>query len=280
MANAIANMPWTARIGAMFLIFIITAGLAADLLAPYDYLETNLLARLQPPVWAGGTWDYILGTDEIGRDILTRLLHALRTSLLIAAFGTVVGAIIGTILGFVSAHFRGATEHVIMAAVDFQAAVPFIILVLFVIALAGGSLWVFLLMVGFAGWEVYARLSRGLVLSAKTQNYVMALEGLGMRWPLIYWRHILPNIASALIVQLTLNFPATVLLETGLSFLGLGVQPPHTSLGLMLGQGRNYLLQAWWMAVLPGTIIFMTTLSMSMVGDWLRDQLDPLSQAR
>ncbi|MCB1342689.1 MAG: ABC transporter permease, partial [Pseudooceanicola sp.] len=194
--------------------------------------------------------------------------------------GTCIGAIFGTLLGFTAAHFRGTTEHVIMAAVDFQAAVPFIILVLFFIAIAGSGLWIFLLLVGFAGWETYARLSRGLVLGAKAQPYVMALEGLEMGWRRIYLRHVMPNIASALIVQLTLNFPATVLLETGLSFLGLGVQPPNTSLGLMLGQGRNYLLQAWWIAVFPGMTIFLTTLSMSMVGDWLRDRLDPLSQAR
>ena len=276
----VKSMPWAARLGSLFLLVITFAGLGAGFLAPYDYLQTDLLARLKPPVFAGGSWDHVLGTDEIGRDVLTRLLHALRTSLLIAAFGTLLGATIGTLLGFISAHFRGATEHVIMAAVDFQAAVPFIILVLFIIAVVGTNLWVFLLLIGFAGWEIYARLARGLVLGAQAQNYVLALESMEMGWPRIYARHILPNIASALIVQLTLNFPATVLLETGLSFLGLGVQPPNTSLGLMLGQGRNYLLQAWWLAVLPGAIIFLTTLSMSMLGDWLRDRLDPLSQAR
>ncbi len=272
--------PLVARIALGFLITITVLGLGADLIAPYDYLRTDLLVRLKPPVFAGGTWDHWLGTDELGRDTFSRLLYALRTSLLIAAVGTMIGAVVGTTLGFLAAHFRGPVEQVIMAAVDFQAAVPFIILVMFVIAIAGGSLWVFLIMVGFAGWEVYARLSRGLVLVARERNYVMALEGLEMGWPRIYLRHVLPNISSALIVQLTLNFPATILLETGLSFLGLGVQPPNTSLGLMLGEGRNFLLQAWWLSVLPGVAIFLTTLSMSMLGDWIRDRLDPLSQAR
>jgi peptide/nickel transport system permease protein len=273
-------MSLLARIAAIFIVFVVLLGIFANVLAPYDYLRTDLLARLKPPVFAGGTWAHILGTDELGRDTLSRLLFGLRTSLLIAAFGTCLGALIGTTLGFVAAHFRGPAEQVIMAAVDFQAAVPFIILVMFVIAVVGPELWIFLLLVGFAGWEVYARLARGLVLSARSRNYVMALEGLEMTWPQIYVRHVLPNIASALIVQLTLNFPATILLETGLSFLGLGVQPPNTSLGLMLGQGRDFLLQAWWLSVLPGMMIFFTTLSMSILGDWLRDRLDPLSRAR
>lgn len=274
------TMPFHIRIAVAFLGLAVFGGVFAGLVAPYDYLQTDLLARLKPPVFLGGDIAHPLGTDELGRDLLSRLLHALRTSLLIAAFGTLVGATIGTLLGFAAVHFGGIVEHVIMAAVDFQAAVPFILIVLFVIAIAGPSLPVFLAMVGFAGWEIYARLSRGLVMSARKRNYVMALEGLEMNWPRIYARHILPNIASALIVQLTLNFPAVILLETGLSFLGLGVQPPNTSLGLMLGQGRNFLLQAWWIAVFPGVIIFLTTLSMSMLGDWLRDRLDPLSQAR
>ena len=274
------NMPLTTQLALIFLVALIVLGLGADFLAPYDYRDTDILARLQPPLLAGGGWDHVLGTDEIGRDVLSRILFGLRTSLLIAALGTMVGAVVGTLLGFVAAHFRGPVDQIIMAAVDFQAAVPFIILVLFFMAIAGSGLWIFLLLVGLAGWEVYARLTRGMVLSAKEQNYVMALQGLELSQSAIYLRHILPNIGSALIVQLTLNFPATVLLETGLSFLGLGVQPPNTSLGLMLGQGRNFLLNAWWIAVFPGSVIFLTTLSMSILGDWLRDRLDPLSQSR
>ena len=274
------NMPLTTQLALIFLVALIVLGLGADFLAPYDYRDPDILARLQPPLLAGGGWDHVLGTDEIGRDVLSRILFGLRTSLLIAALGTMVGAVVGTLLGFVAAHFRGPVDQIIMAAVDFQAAVPFIILVLFFMAIAGSGLWIFLLLVGLAGWEVYARLTRGMVLSAKEQNYVMALQGLELSQSAIYLRHILPNIGSALIVQLTLNFPATVLLETGLSFLGLGVQPPNTSLGLMLGQGRNFLLNAWWIAVFPGSVIFLTTLSMSILGDWLRDRLDPLSQSR
>lgn len=277
MIAVLRSAPWSARLALLFLALLTIGGVGADVFAPYSYLKTDILHRLAPPVFAGGSTAHLLGTDEIGRDVLSRLLFATRTSLLIALVGTLVGALAGTLLGFVAAHFRSWPEQIIMAAVDFQAAVPFIILVLFFIAISGASLWVFLLLVGFAGWEVYARLARGLVLSGRERNYVLALRGLGMNWGRIYLRHILPNVASALIVQLTLNFPATVLLETSLSFLGLGVQPPNASLGLMLGNGRDFLLQAWWLAVIPGLVIFFTTLSMSMVGDWLRDQIDPLS---
>ena len=269
------RLPLLVRTAAGFLLLVLIAGIGADLLAPYDYRATDLLHRLSPPVFAGGDWSHPLGTDALGRDVLTRLLYAARTSLLIAIIGTLVGAVAGSALGFLAAHFRGWVEHVVMAAVDFQAAVPFIIIVLFFIAILGSDLWLLLILIGFAGWEVYARLARGLVLSAKEQNWVLALQGLRIGWPVIYARHVLPNIAAALIVQMTLNFPGTILLETSLSFLGLGVQPPGTSLGLMLGEGRDHLLRAWWLAVIPGMLIFLTTLSMCILGDALRDRLDP-----
>ncbi len=162
-----------------------------------------------------------------------------------------------------------------MMFVDAQASLPFIILALAVLAFFGNSFWLFVLIMGINGWENYARLSRGMVLSANTHGYVVAVRSLGARPKRIYARHVLPNIASALIVQFTLNFPSTILLETSLSFLGLGIQPPLTSLGLMLGTGRDYLLFAWWLSVFPGILIFITTLSVSLLGDWLRDRLDP-----
>jgi peptide/nickel transport system permease protein len=162
-----------------------------------------------------------------------------------------------------------------MMMVDVQAAVPFIVLALAVLAFFGNAFSLVILIVGLDGWERYARLTRGLMLGAKESGYVTAIRTLGagpMRVTLV---HILPNILSALVVQVTLNFPGTILLETSLSFLGLGVQPPLTSLGLLLGAGRSLLINAWWIAVLPGLVIVLTTLSMSLFGDWLRDRLDP-----
>jgi peptide/nickel transport system permease protein len=247
----------------------------ADQLAPHHYTEQNLRLRLVPPVLWGGSWAYPLGTDPVGRDVLSRLVYGIRFSILIAVLGTLIGAVLGTLLGFFAAHRRGIVEEAIMMLVDFQAAVPFIILALAVLAFFGNSFALFILIVGLDGWERYARLTRGLVLAANRSGYAIAARTLGAKPLCVYAGQILPNVASALVVQMTLNFPGTILLETSLSFLGLGVQPPLTSLGLLLGSGRSLLLNAWWLAVFPGLVIFLTTLSMSLFGDWLRDRLDP-----
>ncbi|MEO1454094.1 MAG: ABC transporter permease [Pseudomonadota bacterium] len=257
------------------LLILSLCGLFADLLAPYDYTDQTLRNRFAPPVWMGGDWSHPLGTDALGRDILSRLLNGLQISLSVALLGTLIGAVLGTFLGFVAAHSRGHVGGLIMALVDAQAAVPFQILVLAVLALFGNAFWLFVALVGLAGWETYARLVRGAVLAAQQEGYVSALRALGATPWRLYARHVLPNVANILIVQVTLNFPSTILLETALSFLGLGIQPPLTSLGEMLGSGRDHLLLAWWIAVIPGVTIFIITLSMSLVGDWLRDALDP-----
>ncbi len=230
---------------------------------------------MAPPAFAGGTWAHVLGTDELGRDSLSRLIWGVRFSILIAVLGTLIGSVLGTLLGIVAARRRGLVEETIMALVDFQAAVPFIILALAVLAFFGNNFVLFIVLVGLDGWERYARLARSLILSAQESGYATAAGALGAGPWRVVALHIMPNIASALVVQVTLNFPGTMLLETSLSFLGLGIQPPLTSLGLLLGSGRSLLLNAWWIAVCPGVVIFLTTLSMSLAGDWLRDQLDP-----
>jgi peptide/nickel transport system permease protein len=159
--------------------------------------------------------------------------------------------------------------------VDVQTTIPFTLIALALVAAFGGSFVLFIAIMGLYGWEVFARLTRGVVISANTQGYAKAMVALGAPPLYIYARHILPNVTSILVVQYTLNFPNVVLLETSLSFLGLGIQPPLTSLGQMLGAGRAYLTSAWWIAVLPGVTIFLTTMSISIIGDWLRDRLDP-----
>ncbi len=260
------------------LILIVAAG--ADLIAPQHYTDQSLLDRLKPPAFLGGPARYLLGTDELGRDVLSRLIYGIRFSLVIAILGTTIGAVLGTFLGFLAAHARGLVEETIMMMVDVQAAIPFLIIALALLAFFGNSFTLFIIIMGLNGWETYARLTRGMVLSTAAQGYAVAVRSLGAKPLRLYGRHILPNIASALIVQFTLNFPSTILLETSLSFLGLGVQPPLTSLGQMLGAGRNYLILAWWIAVAPGVTIFLTTLSISIVGDWLRDRLDPTLRGR
>lgn len=265
---------------AAFIGFALLVAIFADLLAPYHYTTQDLANRLRPPAFLGGLAQYLLGTDELGRDILSRLIYATRISMFVAVVGTTMGAVLGTLLGFIAAHYRGWVEETLMMLVDAQASLPFMLIALAVLAFFGNNLTLFILIMGIHGWEAYARLTRGLVIAANTQGYAVAVRALGAKPTTIYLRHVLPNIVSALIVQFTLFFPATILLESSLSFLGLGIQPPLTSLGQMLGAGRAHLLSAWWIAVLPGTMIFITTLSVSIAGDWLRDRFDPTLRNR
>jgi len=248
----------------------------AGWIAPYDYAAIDLRARLAPPAWQPkGSIAHLLGTDELGRDVLSRLIHSIRTSLIVALLGCIISAILGTCLGFLSAHFRGWVDEIVMGAVDFQAALPFIILALAVVAFFNSNIVLFVGLMGIYGWERYARLTRAMTMSALSHGYAVAVHTLGARPVRIYVRHILPNIANTLIVTMTLNFPQIVLLETSLNFLGVGIQPPMTSLGNMVGFGRDYLLTAWWIAIFPAATIFLGTLAISLLGDWLRDKLDP-----
>lgn len=265
------------RLSAGFLLFIVVVALLADWLAPLPYTAQNLAARLKPPLTEAGGTIYWLGTDQLGRDILSRMIFAVRSSILIAVMGTLIGAVVGTFLGFVAARLRGFADQAIMMLVDAQAAIPALFLALTMLAFFGNNIVLFIILVSIDGWDRYTRLARGLVVSEQESDYINAIEALGAEPSRVILRHLLPNIAAALVVQATLNFPGTILLETSLSFLGLGVQPPGTSLGLMLGEGRRYLLNAWWIAVFPGLVIFFTTLSMSVFGDWLRDRFDPTS---
>ncbi|XWN34570.1 MAG: ABC transporter permease [Devosia sp.] len=255
-------------------MMVVTIALA-PLLAPYDFQAINLMDRLQPPVGFGGSWAHPLGTDELGRDVLSRLIVSIRISLVIAFLSTLVAATLGVTLGFIAAYFRGRVEQFILMLIDAQAAMPFMIIALAVLAFLGNSLVLFTLLLGFYGWERIARIARGLAIAANEQGYATAVRDLGASPWRIYGRHILPNIASTLIVSMTLNFPEVILLESGLSFLGLGVQPPMTSLGNMVGYGRDYIQSAAWIILAPSAVIVLTTLAISILGDWLRDLFDP-----
>lgn len=261
--------------GLAWLTLMLLTAVLADVISPYAYTALDLRNRLAPPAFMGGTWLHPLGTDELGRDVLARLIYSIRMSLLIAFGATIIGALIGTTLGFLAAHFRGFVEQVVLALVDFSASLPFLILALAVLAFFGNSMVLFICLLGLHAWERYARIARGLAISAGSQGYAAAVRQLGASPWRIYGRHLLPNIASTLIVSMTLAFPEIILLESGLSFLGLGVQPPSTSLGSMVGYGREYLTRAPWILLSPALTIVLTTLSVSLIGDWLRDRLDP-----
>lgn len=271
--------PFVICLAFAWLVLMMLIAATGDLWMPFDYQEMDLRARFVPPIWMeGGGWSHIFGTDNLGRDVFSRLIVSIRISLVVALLGTVLGAILGTVIGLLAARFGGLIDDAVMLAIDYQAALPFMILALAVVAFAGNSLMLFILLMGLYGWERYARISRGLALSAMTQGYAVAVGTLGASSLRIYGRHILPNIANALIVNMTLNFPQTIMMETSLSFLGLGIQPPMTSLGNMVGFGRDYLLNAWWLATIPALVIFFTTLAFALVGDWARDRLDPTSR--
>jgi peptide/nickel transport system permease protein len=256
-------------------VLCVAVALFADFIAPQDYQAMDLRARLAPPALFGGTWHHALGTDELGRDVLSRLLASTRVSLLVALAGSCIGSTLGTALGFLAAHFRGWFDDAVMMLVDAQAAIPFIIVALTVIAFFGYSLVLFVVVVGLYGWQTYARLARGMAMSVTGRGFITAVIALGAQPLRVYLRHVLPNIAGVLIVNVTIGFPEVILLETALSFLGLGIQPPLSSLGNMLSYGRSYLGNAWWIAVLPGVVLSLTTLAVSLIGDWVRDRLDP-----
>jgi peptide/nickel transport system permease protein len=255
-----------AWLGAMVLIAIF-----AGMIAPYSFTAPDLRNRLAPP----GNPLHLLGTDELGRDVLSRLIISVRISLLIAFGASIISAAFGTTLGFLAAYFRGLVEQIVLMLADFQASMPFLILALSVLAFFGNSLLLLIALMGLFGWERYARIARGLAISASAQGYASAVRQLGASPMRVYLRHILPNIASTLIVSMTLVFPEVILLESSLSFLGLGVQPPTPSWGVMLSDAQSYLSQAPRLALFPGIAIFACSLSFNLLGDGLRDVLDP-----
>jgi len=254
-------------LGCLLLILIL------PLFVKLDISAISLTARLSPPIGFGGAWAHPLGTDDLGRDVLSRLVASLQTSLAIALGATVISAVIGTAIGIVAAHLGGWVDQIIVGAVDAQVSVPFIIISLTLTAIFGNNLTLFIFILGLFGWERYTRLARAMTMASRGRGYVLAMTTLGFSWPRIYLRHVLPNIASTLLVTATITFPEVILLETSLSFLGLGIQPPMTSLGNMLGFGRSYLLTGWWIAVVPGLAIFFCALAVSVIGDWARSEV-------
>lgn len=265
------RMPILVCLSALWVLAMVLTAILADWLRPWDVTRMDLAARLAPM----GTPGHLLGTDELGRDVLSRLIQSIRVSLVIAFGATLLSAAFGTTLGFLAAQFRGWVEQLVVALADFQAALPFMIMALSVLAFFGSSMTLLVALMGFYGWERYARIARGLAISASAQGFAAAVVQLGATPARVYLRHILPNVASTLIVSMTITFPEIILMESGLSFLGLGVQPPDSSLGNMVGFGREYLTRAPWIMLAPSLVIVLTTLSISVLGDWLRDRLDP-----
>ncbi len=266
---------FTATLGLMVLALFVVLAIFAPVIAPHAPANPNLLLRLQPPVWAGGSSEFLLGTDQLGRDILSRLIYGSRIALFVGFAGVILAASIGISLGLISGYFGGWLDTLIMRLVDTLIAIPNVILYLTVLGVFGPSLTILILVIGFINWTTFARIVRAEVLSVRQREFVEASRASGQYAYRIILRHILPNIMAPIIVVATLNTATVIILEASLSFLGLGVQPPTVTWGRMLSDGRSYVATAWWLATFPGLCITLLGLSLIFLGDWLRDTLDP-----
>ncbi len=248
----------------------------APWVAPEDPLALDPARRLRPPVWMeGGTWTYPLGTDQVGRDILSRLIYGSRISILVGLSAVTISATIGVLLGLISGFYGGLIERLILWLADVQIAFPFYLLVISIVAVVGTGFGTIIIVFGLAGWVIYARLVRGTVLSMRRREFVEAAQALGASSFRIVARHVLPNVVTPVIILATLRVASVIVWESGLSFLGLSVPPPTPTWGGMLSDGRAYLANAWWAATFPGLAIMVTVLGVNMLGDGLRDALDP-----
>jgi len=254
----------------------IVAAVAAPWISPVSPTTGELAARLKPPAWQSAALaGRPLGTDLLGRDVLSRLIWGARVSLLIAVFATAIGAAVGSLIGLVSGYYRGRVDRVVTKLIDIQLAFPFVLLAIAVIAVAGPSIPVLVIVLAIGAWVGHARIVRGLVLSLRERDYVQAALALGAGTPRVMFRHLLPEILSVIVVLATFDVGRIIILESTLSFLGLGVQPPTPSWGSDLRDAAAYVRQAWWTATFPGIAIMIVVLGLNLMGDALRDLLDP-----
>jgi len=276
--------------GIVILATIACAAIAAPLVAPHDPYQGSLSVSRQCPAFTTcpnlggsfartgareGTLEYPLGTDPNGRDVLSRIIYAAQISLIVGVTAVVIGGTVGVVAGLVSGYYGGGVDSVIMRVADIQLAFPFILLAIAIVAVLGGGLVNVIIVLGIGSWVPYARIVRGQVFSAKGQEYVLAAQAMGARDATILFRHILPNVVTPAIIIATFGVAAAIIGEATLSFLGVGIQAPTPTWGNMLADGRAYVSSAWWLATFPGVAIMLTVLSINVIGDWLRDYLDP-----
>ena len=261
---------------AIGLLLIVTSAVLAPWISPHDPLAVNIRHRLAPPAWMdGGAPQHLLGTDQVGRDLLARIIYGGRVSLVVGAGSVVIAATIGVLLGLGAGYFGGRADWSIMTGVNVMLTFPFVLLALAVIAVLGPSLTNMILVLGVAGWPIYARVIRAETMAIREREFVLAGRALGMSHLRIVFRQIAPNLVSVIVVIATLQVAQVIIFESFLSFLGLGIQPPTPAWGNMLGEGRVYMLNSWWIATFPGLAIFLTTLVINLMGNALRDWLDP-----
>jgi peptide/nickel transport system permease protein len=265
-----------ALLGLAIIAGSVVLAVVAPALAPSDPVRNDLLERLVPPMWMeGGSGRHPLGTDTLGRDVVSRLLYGARVSLMVGFSAVVVAGALGLLLGLVSGYYGGRLDDLLMRLGDVQLAFPALVLAIAVLAVVGSGLLNIVLVLGVTGWVTYARIARGETLSLRHREFVEGARALGAGDAAILWRHVLPNVLPSITVVATFSVARTIIAEASLSFLGLGLPPPAPSWGAMLDEGRNYLTTGWWLALFPGLAILAVVLGINVVGDWLRDTLDP-----
>jgi peptide/nickel transport system permease protein len=263
-------------VGVVILAVVVGAALAAPWVAPRDPAKQSLIRRFTPPVWqAGGDPDYPLGTDQVGRDVLSRLIHGARISLLVGVAAVVVSLVVGVIAGLVSGFLGGRVDSVIGTVVDVTLSFPQILLALAFVAALGPSLVTVILVLGLTGWERYTRVVRAEVLVLREKEFIEAARAMGVGRVRTLFRHVLPNTMSSIVVMSTLQVAQAILQEAALSFLGVGSGGTYPTWGQMISLGRDFVTVAWWLPTLPGFAILLTVLAINLVGDRLRDALDP-----
>jgi peptide/nickel transport system permease protein len=263
------------------IVLVVLCAVFAPQIAPHDPVSQDLASRLAPPVWMpGGTTTHLLGTDALGRDLLSRMIHGARISLLVGLAAVAVQGSVGAFLGLLAGYFGGRVDVAISRVTEVQLAIPFYVLAIAVMSVLGPGLRNVILVLGVTGWVIYGRVVRSEVLSVREQVYVEATRALGSSNARILFRHVLPNVTSSLLVISTLEVARMIIAEASLSYLGLGVLPPTPTWGGMVSEGRNWVTTSWWVSTLPGVAIFVTVLGVNVVGDFLRDVLDPTLRDR
>ena len=263
-------------LGAVMASLVILAGILAPVLAPHDPIMQDTKMRLTPPVWAeGGTREYLLGTDQLGRDVVSRLLYGARISLIVATIAVFLSGSVGLVLGLVSGHLGGRIDTLIMGVADAQLAFPSVLLAIAIVSVLGTSFQNLLLVLTISGWVGFARIARGTALSVKQKDFVLAARSVGAGDGRIIFRHILPQVITSIVAVTNIRLTMTILAESALSFLGLGVQPPTATWGSMVSDGRGYIWNAPWICIFPGLAITWTVLGFTYLGEWVRVTLDP-----
>jgi len=263
-------------LGSLIVVFACSVAIFAAFIAPYNPYEGDITKRLMPPFWKeGGSRDHILGTDHVGRDLLTRIIFGSRVSLVVGFASAIISVTIGVFFGLISGYYGKIVDWIISSMVNIMLTFPFVLLALAVIAVVGPSFQNMLVVLGLTSWPVYTRVVRAEVLKWKELDFVEAARAMGMKNNRILFSQIFPNILNSVLVLSSLQVARFIILEAFLSFLGLGVQPPTPSWGGMLGDSRVYMLTAWWLATFPGLAILIATLGISLMGDGIRDFFDP-----